>query len=233
MINFLLKFSETDKRVILFILFFLVIALVLLGVIFDAIRILIEWQGRDVKRFMAGPVDSGTISNERHFKKIAYRKSRVLFYKKYRFTVLFGLLAFMIYGIVSMFYRHWVNIFDYEVEGFTTLLYIFDLKNAPRANFFGIEIINQIPEPISRPHFSALAIPSYVLAPLFLYVIVSALTYSLGLFSRMIAIKRLAKEVFTPDFANKKIHEFTAHSDHITKEGLNKPNSQKVQEQTK
>lgn len=223
MLSFLIKFTENDKRILLFVLFLVVILLVFLGVIYDGIRYLMERQGLEVNRMMAKAYESGSIVNKKHFKKIARQKSYVYFYRKYRFTFLFGLIAFILYGTVSLFYKHWLNIFDYEVEGITTLLYIFDLKNAPRANFFGLELINEFPEPISRPHFSALAIPSYILAPLFGYVIVSALIHSIGIFSRTVAINRLAKKVFSHTFEEGSLFDFEAHGAEVAKEGINKP----------
>lgn len=225
MLSFLIKLSENDKRILLFVLFLVVILLVLLGIIYDGIRLLIRTQGQEINRMMTPAYKSGAIANKKHFKQIARRKSHVYFYRKYRFTFLFGLLAFIIYGTVSLFYKHWLNIFDYELEGFTTLFYILDMENAPRANFFGIEIINQFPEAISRPHFSALAIPSYILAPIFVYVFVSALILSLGLFSRTIAINKIARGLFTHTLEKGSLIDFEAYGAEVAKEGINKPDT--------
>lgn len=223
MINFLVKLSENDRRILLVVFFIVIILLVFLGMIYDGIRAFMRHESTKVDTLMTRSVKSGLISGPKVFRSVARQKSQLEFYRVYRLTFLIGLVAFAIYGVCSLFYGHWINFFDYTTEGVFTLFFKFNWQEVPTTTVFGITVMSDFPPVISSPNFTAQAIPSYVITPFVLYFIGATIYQVLGLIARSFRIPKLAQSMFKLDLDNAKLDDISDSSPEVQAKGINKP----------
>lgn len=224
----LLKLSENEKRFLIVLFFVVIIIFFLLGLIYEGLNKAMAAQGNDIGRLMATQVDSGYISSLQQFRRNAYRKSRLEFYRQFSKTFIAIIIWFAVYGIVSIFYRHWLNLFDQTEEGFTTLFYTFDFANTPRTKLFGISVISDWPPVLHRAFFSVKAIPSYILAITALVIIILFIIQVLGFLSRTIFIIQHSKKMFTRDLKSYKLSDLTGAPAELQESGINVPDQKET-----
>lgn len=234
MLKTLIKFTENDKRLLIAFFLVFILLLLVLGVFYDLIKRWMGELGKKVDEQNGLLVDRGFIKSKKQFKRIARRKSNKHFFKQ----LSFGLLFILIIGIIHVSY--WliiVNVFEievglfnlnsylfeYEKTGFGTILYIFDFKNAPRVNFFGLNIISNWPGVISRPHFEIYAIGSYILVPSYLILFSYLIVVFLGYLSRTIQIIKSSRILFSVDLSKRRLYNLSEVAGE-EKGPINKPN---------
>lgn len=226
----LVTLSENEKRIIIILFFLIVVVLLLFGVIYDGFKKFFTDQGRDIGRLMGAQIESGFITSLSQFKKNAFRKSRITYFKEFGKTFIAMLIWFMIYGIISLIYRHWLNLFDQVDEGFMTLVYTFDFKNMPTEKFFGMNIVSDWPPVLHTPFFSAKAIPSYILAVAALILIILFIHQTLSFLARTIYILQNSKKLFTKDIAQYELTDLSAAPAELQEKGINTPTKREPKE---
>lgn len=219
----LVKLSESEKRFLIIIFFVIVVILFVFGVLYEAVGKALNKQGEDIGRLMATQIESGYISSLKQFERNSYRKSRLEFYRQFIKTFIMMIIWFAIYGTVSIFYRHWLDLFDYTSEGFTTILWKFDYANTPRTTFFGMSIISDWPPLLHTPFFSAKAIPSYFLAVFGIVIIILFVGQVFSYLARTIFIMRYSKKMFTRDIRDYKLSDLSAAPQELQESGVNVP----------
>jgi len=219
----LIKLSENEKRFLIVLFFIIIILFFLFGLIYEGLNKFMASQGEDVGRLMATQVDSGYISSLQQFRKNAYRKSRLEFYRQFSKTFIAITIWFAIYGIVSIFYRHWLNLFDQNEEGFMTIFYTFDFANTPKTTIFGLSVISDWPPVLHKAFFSPKAIPSYILGLAGVILIILFIVQVLGYMSRTIFIMQHSKKMFTRDLKNYQLSDLSAAPAEFQESGINMP----------
>lgn len=221
----LIKLSENEKKFLIIVFLILIIAFFLFGLIYQGLNKFMASQGADIGRLMATQVDSGYISSLQQFKRNAYKKSRLEFYRQFSKTAIAIVVWFALYGVVSIFYRHWLNLFDQTKEGFTTLFYTFDFANTPTTTIFGMTVISDWPPVLHKAFFSPHAIPSYILGLAAIIIIIIVIVQVLGYMARTIFIMQHSKKMFTRDFTNYKLSDLSAAPAELQESGVNIPES--------
>ncbi len=219
----LVKLSENEKKFLIIIFFIIIVVLFLFGLIYEGLNRFMAQQGNDIGRLMANQIESGYITSLQQFKRNSYRKSRIEFYKDFSKTFIAMIVWFAIYGTVSIFYRHWLNLFDQAEEGFTTLFYTFDFKNMPKTTIFGLTVVSDWPEVIHHATFSVKAIPSYFLALFGIIILIIFFVQVLGYMSRTIFVMQHSKKMFTRDIKDYKLTDLSAAPAELQEKGVNTP----------
>lgn len=226
MINFLVKLSETDKRLVIAIFLLAILLLLIVGLIYDSIKALMDRQGKKIDALMNLPVAAGLIMSKKQFRKVASYKNDVQFYKTFSrifLLALFTAVIHVIYFLVMEFaFELESNIWDTNT-GIGTLFYTFDWANIPKSTFFGLEIASDWPAIVNRPHFSLQALGSYVIAPLYIVCIFGGFMTILSYLSRTIRVHTLAKLLFSADLSGKRIHDLSALGKTKNDSGINTP----------
>lgn len=222
-IPLLVKLSENEKRFLIVIFLVIIVVLFLFGVLYDGLNKYMAKQGHDIGRLMANQVESGYITSLSQFKRNSFRKSRIEFYKQFNKTFLAIIIWFAIYGTVSIFYRHWLNIFDQVDEGFLTLVYTFDFPNTPRTTIFGMSVISDWPPVLHEAFFSVKAIPSYFLVLFGLIILIIFIAQVLSYLARTIFIFQHSKKMFTKDITAYKLTDLSAAPAELQEKGINVP----------
>lgn len=223
MINFLVKLNENEKRILIIAFLLLIVVFFLVGLIYEGLKNFVTKQGKDVGRLMGPIVESGYITSHQQFRKLAFKKSRIEFYREFYKTFLAMVVWFLLYGAISLIYGHWLNIFDQSNEGIATLFYKFDWENSPRSVFFGLSLISDWPPVLHRPVFKVAAIPSYILFLAGLIMVIIAFIQILSYASRTLFIIRNSKKMFTKDIEDYKLDDVSAAPLDLQQSGLNKP----------
>ena len=96
MINFLVKLSESDKRVLIALCLIFIIVFVIVGYLVKLIRYIISKKADFVENSMYDLLDANVIEDKKHFRKVSWKKNRVRFYFDARLPVLFILLSIFI-----------------------------------------------------------------------------------------------------------------------------------------
>ncbi len=206
--NFLIALTENDKRILIALGLLLILIFVIVGYIGLLVERTMKRQAKRAGIMMHDVVAAKVITNPRAFIKFGRKKNNRLFFKQAYIPFLILLLALIIYIIYGAVTRNWkLNIFDYQNEGFSTLLFIWNFKD-PKIyiDWFGIKIIGNWPPLINTPHFVWTAWASYIIVPclfiggIWLFVTVQAHI------ARAFRIRKLAKTVFNPSLDNVQIN---------------------------
>ena len=200
---FLVKLSEKDWRLIIAIFLIFVLIFLIFSLIFDVVRQVMRRQGRRVDADMKMLVEADLIRSPKDFSRNAHRKSNVVLFYQLFPTILIALCTTVIYVIAMLF-------MDYKTEGISTLFYIFDWANQPRANFFGINLPSDWPEVISTPHFAPRAIISYMVVPLYFISLLWGILAIQSYLSRFIRILVLKRKLFSADLDDKRLLDLSA-----------------------
>lgn len=226
MINFLIKLSETDKRLIIALFLLVILLLVIFGLIYDSVVRIMDKQGKKIDAMMSLPIASGLIMSRKQFKKIAHYKNDVQFYKTFSrivaLLIVAGVLHLIYFLVMEFVFSRPLNIWGTET-GFASILYTFDWANMPTSTFFGLTLPSDWPAVINRPHFVLEAIGSYVVVPLYLVCIFGGFVTILAYLSRTLRVFKLANTLFSADLSNKRIHDLGALSQNKNDSGINVP----------
>lgn len=222
----LVKLSETDKRLIIAIFLIVILLLLIIGLIYDSVKALMDRQGRRMDSLMNLVVSAGLIMSKKQFKKIASYKNDVEFYKGFSRILLVGVIAgfiHLVYFLIMEYAFHLPhNIWDTNT-GIGTLFYTFDWANMPRNTFFGMELPSDWPAILNRPHFVVEALGSYIVAPLYIITLVISFFIILAYLSRTLRIRQLTKILFSADLSGKRIHDLSALGQEKNDSGINTP----------
>ena len=159
--NVFVFLSENDKRLILALLLVLVLVFVLVGYIGYFVTRIMKWQGKKLDTLVADPVVTRVITKKLHFIHYSRKKNWRLFFKQVWPSVLIlltGALVLIIHNAIIKDFSY--NLFDYEVTGCNTVLFLWDFSNCFSKQ--GIGFVLNWPVLINTPHLSGPAWASYV-----------------------------------------------------------------------
>jgi len=165
MITFL-KLTENDKRLLIALLLILILLFVIFGYLGLLVKKIMKKQGDKGEDLIHDVVKAGVIKSPRKLVLFGIRKNYRQLFKDAWIPFCIMLVSSLILILYCAFSNNWgVNVFDYEKYGIRTLFFVFDWEHAPRANFFGMELISNWPDVLSAPHWSNDAIASYFFVP--------------------------------------------------------------------
>lgn len=193
----LIKLTENDKRLIIVLLLVVILLFVIAGYVGLLVRNIMKYQAKRADDMLNDVVRAGVIRDEKKLFWFGIRKNyRVLFKQAWiPFLIMLGSSLILILYCATM--NNWdVNIWDYKDEGFGTLFHVFDWANAPKAKFFGIELICDWPSLLSTPHFSWNAWGPYLFVPGMFVGGIWFLICVQAYIARSFRIKKLSKQVF-------------------------------------
>lgn len=195
MINFLLKLSDNDKRIIIILLAVFIAVLILIAYIGYIIKRVMEHQGKKINQYVSDVIFAGVITNEKEFKKYAYRKNWRVFYSQAKVPALLVVVTIIFYIIASSIQRKFVNPFNH-VNGFGSLLFVWDFSTIFTTPKEGAGVLVNWPKLINRPHIVDEAWISYIFVPL---ILVGGLWYIYcvqGFIGRFLQINKLSRKIF-------------------------------------
>lgn len=208
MINFLLKLTENDKRILIAIFLVFILVLVLLGYIYTIIKKVMKRQGKTVDKYMYDLVETKVVNTPSHFKKVARKKSNLLFFKKAKTpAIIFAISAIVILLYVVISGNSDLKVLFSQDQGFGSLIITFDWKNTPKATLLGIKTFIPVnwPEVLHSPTFLYNSFSAWIS-----YFTIPAITISLiwyifnvqAYIARSLRIKKMSKDVFAKDLEN-------------------------------
>ena len=193
--SFLISLSENDKRLIFALLIILILVFVLIGYIGFLITKVMKWQGKKLDSLVADPVVTHVITTKKHFFRYARKKNWRLFFKQSYIGILImltGGLTLLIRNAIMKDFAY--NVFDHEVTGFGTLLFVWDFSKCIQPQ--GAAILFNWPVLINTPHFMVEAIVSYVFMTCMIVGGIWYLVALQSLIARTIRMFQLSTKVF-------------------------------------
>lgn len=207
---FLLKLSETDKKFIIALVLIICAILSIFIVLSLLIAHICKTQAKKADTLVHDYVVTGILSTKTKFLRVASRKNRIYFYRKARIPMLLILIHF----IIALIFMIAINRYDYGALwgeytengiGFATIFYVFDFAHPTYGTFFGMEILSGFPL-LNEPHFSAMAIVSYFIVPIFCVGIAWFFIEVQGFLARQIRILKLSKSIYSKRLDNIKLN---------------------------
>lgn len=203
----LLKLTENDKRVLIAICLLFILLFVLVGYIVVIVRRIMRRQAKQVDTFMYDAVRLRVIKTPRHFRKVAHIKScRYLFKKSWIPVLLMSIASITLLIFCLIKGEKNISFLFSPDHGFPTLFYLFDWKNVPRANFFGLNLPCDWPPILvtaagrkCTPAFlykDIYAWMSYIIVPLFVIGAIWYLITIQAFIAREYRILKMSKDVF-------------------------------------
>lgn len=202
-LNFLIKLSENDKRIIIAFFLAIIIIFVLFGLFGSLIIRTMKWQGKKCDELVNEVVINKIITTPSQLRKYARKKNRRCFLKQAWIPValiVLGVLSIIIHNAAT---NNWsYNPFNKD-DGFGTLLFVWDFGNADSyTKVFGLTLLKEWPPLVNTPHFEVKALVSYFAIPaLFIggiWYIVAAQSY----LARTIRAYKLARTIFDKNLDN-------------------------------
>lgn len=205
---FLIRLTESDKRVLIGICIAIILIFVIIGLLGSLVLKMMASQGKKCDTLVSDVVRYRIITNPRQLKRYAAKKNIRYFIKQAWLPILLMMVGASALIIHNSIYGDWTyNPFN-MTDGFGTLIFTWDFADASiYSEFFGTTIISDWPPIDNYPHFVLDAIYSYFFVVfagigLFWYLIVSQ-----GYLARTIRASKLAQKVF-----EKSLEDFNQNS---------------------
>ena len=194
MIYALIKLSDNGKKALIVFFLIFIILFVLVGYISLAVEGIMKKQGAKADEMLANVVKAEYFEKEKPFMKFARKKNAKVLFNQSIVPFLVMLGAMLTYLLFCLFSGKWgYNPFNWN-DGFGTLLFHFD--KWPREKFFGINIINDWPSVIAKPHFEVKALFSYFFVPVFLVGAGWFLICTQCFIARTFRIRKIARGIY-------------------------------------
>lgn len=212
---FLLKLSESDKRILISLLLIFILLFVLIGYLVKFIKYLLRVQGDYVEKSMYDILDADLITDKKHFFEVSWEKNTRAFYFKARLPVIILIVLLAI-----------ILIYQTVIEDYSWNFFSFYLKEAsfkldwPIEKFFGIPVVNSWPT-VAKPsvfYFNKFdAWLTYLVTLVGSYAIVHFLLCSISLLARNIRTIKVGNEYFKKDLDELKKAKLNARQVHMKK----------------
>lgn len=212
---FLVKLSESDKRILISLLLILILLFVLIGYLVKFIKYLLRVQGDYVEKSMYDILDAELITDKNHFFKVSWEKNTRKFYFSARLPILILIILFTI-----------VIIYQTIIENYSWEFFSFYLKEAafkldwPKQEFFGLTIISDWPS-IAKPsvfYFDKFdAWLTYLVTLAGTYAIIHFILCSISLLARNIRTIKVGNEYFKKDLDELKKAKLNARQVNLKK----------------
>lgn len=160
----LVQLTENDKRFLIAFFLAVILIFVFIGYIGYWITRIMDVQGRRLDSKCYDVVMTRVITDKKHFKKYARKKSWQMFYKEAQIPMIIMIaagLCILLHFLINGFN---VNLFDSK-KGFSTMLFLWNYNDPDLyQEFFGMKLLAKWPElysDIGKPQFVWCAVPSY------------------------------------------------------------------------
>ena len=203
---YLVKLSETDKRILITVFLAVILVFLLIGLLVNIIRKIMAHQGRAVDTYMYDLLKAKVITKPREFRKIGFIKNFQTLYKKITLPIILLAIAFVIclvrYIVTKdlFFATYFTN-----DKGIGSLFYQWDWANAEKASILNIPIFlpSKWPDTLNSPHFVAnpSSIMAYISFPFLLVGLILYFNHLLAFISRSIQTIKLSKTFFQKDLS--------------------------------
>ena len=194
MIYAAIKLSENTKKALIILFLIFIILFVLIGYISMAIEGVMKKQGLKADEMLADVVHAEYFEEEKKFKRFAWKKNMKVFYHEARIPFLILLVSWFGYLLFCLFSGKWGYNPLSKTEGFGTLL--FEFSEWPKETFFGIKLIAGWPQVVTKPHFEAIAIFSYIFVPANLVGILWFLYCTQAYIARSLRIRKISRGIY-------------------------------------
>ena len=156
-----LSLSENDKRLIFALLLIVILVFVLIGYIGFLITRVMKWQCKKMDTLVSDVFTTRVITKKIPFLNYARKKNWRLFFKQSYIAIIILVVGALVLLIRNAVTRDWAyNIFDYNVTGFNTVLFLWDFSDVYKVE--GISLVLNWPILINEPHLSDEAWASYI-----------------------------------------------------------------------
>ena len=194
MIYAAIKLSENTKKALIILFLIFIILFVLIGYISMAVQGVMKRQGSKADEMLSNVVKAEYFEKEKPFRKFAWKKNMKVFYLEARIPFLILLASWFAYLLFCLFSGKWGYNALSRTEGFATLL--FEFGEWPKEKFFGMTLISGWPEVVTKPHFEAIAIFSYIFVPANLVGILWFLYCTQAYIARSIRIRKISRGIY-------------------------------------
>ena len=198
----LIKLSENDKRIIIAIFLILILVFVLIGLIGSLIVRVMKWQGRKCDTLVSDVVTNNIVTTPLQLRLYARKKNTRYFIKQAWIPIILIIVGVLIIIIRNAIAQDWsYNPFSIN-NGFGTLFFVWDFKNAPTTTIFGVTLISDWPGFANEPHLEAEAIPAYFAVPMLIVGACWYLVAAQAYLARTIKAYKLSKRLFEKNLDN-------------------------------
>ena len=203
-----LQLSETDKKAIIILLVFLVIAFLLIGLIGVAIRLVMRWQAKRTDTMLYDAVVTHVVDSPKAFRSLGHRKNNRILYRDSLIPFLIAVIAsltLVIYNIATGAWGDniWVNCKD--------LFFEYDWVGTPEnpvfVKVFNISMLARWPDVTHTPEFLLEHLCSYIVCFLYVVAAIYYLYVCQAYLSRLWLIQIRSQEVFHKSLKGYKVNE--------------------------
>lgn len=125
----LIALTETDKRVLFALLLIIILLFVLCGYLGMLVRRIMKSQGKKLDYYIADPVTTRVIKDQKHFVKYARKKNAYLFYRKAKWPMLVLIISVLALVINNIWLGWNYNPFADVNKGFASLMFLWDFND--------------------------------------------------------------------------------------------------------
>ena len=203
-LEFLIKLSETDKRIIIAILFAVIIVFVIIGLLGSIVVRVMRWQGKKCDELINEVVINRIVTTPKQLKSYAFKKNNRQFLKQAWIPIVIILVGGLLLIIHNIVFHNWAyNPFNKD-DGFGTLLFVWDFsKGDSYTTLLNLGLFKIMwPPLVNEPHVVADAVLSYFIVPCFVIGGVWYLIAAQAYLARWLRAHKLAKTVFDKSLDN-------------------------------
>ena len=161
-----------------------------------------KWQAKKCDTLVSDVVTNHVVTTPLQLRLYARKKNSRYFIKQAWIPIILVIAGVLIIVIRDAVKQDWsYNPFNIN-DGFGTLFFVWDFKNAPQTTIFGFTIISDWPPFANEPHFEAEALVSYIAVPLLIVGACWYLVAAQAYLARTIRAYHLSKKVFEKSLDN-------------------------------
>ena len=202
-LEFLVKLTENDKRVIIALLFAIILLFVIIGLLGSLIIRTMKWQSKKCDTLVSDVVTNHIVKTPHQLRKYAAKKNSREFIKQAWIPIIIIIIGVLVLLIRNAIVKDWTYDPFNKDTGFGSLLFMWDF--AAEENFttvFGLKLLAQWPPLSNTPHFEVAAIWSYIYIPCVViggtWYVIAAQAY----LARTLRAIKLSKKVFEKSLDN-------------------------------
>ncbi|MCH5172207.1 MAG: hypothetical protein J1F31_05225 [Erysipelotrichales bacterium] len=203
---YLVKLTETDKRILITAFLAIILVFLLIGLVVNIVRKIMAHQGRAVDTYMYDMLKAKVVTTPREFRKISFIKNFQILYKKITLPIILLAIAFVICLIRYFITKDEFFVTYFTIEkGIGSLFYKWDWAEAEKATILNIKtfIPSNWPDALNTPHFESnvSSIMAYCSFPFLLVGLILYFNHLLAFISRSIQTRKLSKTFFQKDLS--------------------------------
>ena len=156
-LEFLVKLTENDKRVIIALLFAIILLFVIIGLLGSLIIRTMKWQSKKCDTLVSDVVTNHIVKTPHQLRKYAAKKNSREFIKQAWIPIIIIIIGVLVLLIRNAIVKDWKYDPFNKDTGFGSLLFMWDF--AAEENFttvFGLKLLAQWPPLSNTPHFEGL-----------------------------------------------------------------------------